>query len=92
MLPKQVCQVSIFRIFRFLIHSTAVRHMASSLGVEWGKDNIRVNVLSPGYMRTKLTDDVLSMDTVCSHLSANTHGGTDFAGPECAPLLFIYLQ
>ncbi|KAJ7172063.1 NAD-P-binding protein [Mycena filopes] len=38
----------------------AVKHMASSLAVEWAKQGVRVNVLSPGYMLTKLTRDILS--------------------------------
>ncbi|KAJ7749533.1 hypothetical protein DFH07DRAFT_553923 [Mycena maculata] len=40
----------------------AVKHMASSLAVEWAKKGVRVNVLSPGYMLTKLTKTVLSHD------------------------------
>jgi len=37
----------------------AVRHMAASLAVEWAKDGIRVNSLSPGYMLTQLTKTIL---------------------------------
>jgi len=40
----------------------AVRHMASSLAVEWAKKGVRVNSLSPGYMLTKLTRTILSHD------------------------------
>ncbi|KAJ7461529.1 NAD-P-binding protein [Mycena latifolia] len=40
----------------------AVKHMAASLAVEWAKKGVRVNVLSPGYMMTKLTKTVLSHD------------------------------
>ena len=32
----------------------AVRHLASSLGVEWAHAGIRVNCISPGYMLTAL--------------------------------------
>jgi len=38
----------------------AVKHMASSLAVEWATKGIRVNALSPGYMMTKLTRTILS--------------------------------
>ncbi|PVF99757.1 NAD(P)-binding protein [Serendipita vermifera] len=37
----------------------AVKHMASSLAVEWAKAGIRVNAISPGYMMTALTAKVL---------------------------------
>ncbi|KIM79584.1 hypothetical protein PILCRDRAFT_548997 [Piloderma croceum F 1598] len=40
----------------------AVKHMASSLAVEWAKKNVRVNVISPGYMLTKLTKTILAHD------------------------------
>ena len=42
--------------------SSAVRHMASSLAVEWATKNIRVNVISPGYMATALTRVILDRD------------------------------
>jgi D-arabinitol 2-dehydrogenase len=37
----------------------AVRHLAASLAVEWAHANIRVNVISPGYMLTALTRKIL---------------------------------
>lgn len=41
---------------------TAVKHMAGSLAVEWAKEGIRVNCLSPGYMLTPLTKKLLEED------------------------------
>ncbi|KAF9052815.1 hypothetical protein BJ165DRAFT_1443158 [Panaeolus papilionaceus] len=41
----------------------AVKHMAASLAVEWAKEGVRVNALSPGYMLTKLTRNILENDT-----------------------------
>lgn len=40
----------------------AVKHMAASLAVEWAKEGVRVNTLSPGYMSTKLTKTLLEQD------------------------------
>ncbi|KAJ3512105.1 hypothetical protein NLJ89_g3721 [Agrocybe chaxingu] len=40
----------------------AVKHMAASLAVEWAKQGVRVNTLSPGYMLTKLTRTILEKD------------------------------
>ncbi|PWW78942.1 NAD(P)-binding protein [Tuber magnatum] len=37
----------------------AVRHLASSLAVEWAPHGIRVNCISPGYMLTTLTRKIL---------------------------------
>jgi D-arabinitol 2-dehydrogenase len=37
----------------------AVRHLASSFAVEWAKHGIRVNCISPGYMLTDLTKQIL---------------------------------
>ena len=44
--------------------------MASSLAVEWAKTGVRVNVLSPGYMLTKLTKTILAHD---EELKVRTH-------------------
>jgi len=40
----------------------AVKHMAASLAVEWARDGVRVNALSPGYMLTRLTKTILEKD------------------------------
>jgi len=40
----------------------AVKHMATSLAVEWAATGVRVNSLSPGYMLTKLTKTILAGD------------------------------
>jgi len=40
----------------------AVKQMASSLAVEWAKTGVRVNALSPGYIMTKLTAEILAND------------------------------
>ncbi len=36
-----------------------VVHLTKSLAAEWAKYKIRVNAISPGYMKTKLTDQIL---------------------------------
>lgn len=38
----------------------AVHQMARSLAQEWGQHGIRVNTLSPGYIRTAMTDKLLA--------------------------------
>ncbi|KAK4330033.1 hypothetical protein RTBOTA2_005376 [Rhodotorula toruloides] len=40
----------------------AVRHLCSSLAVEWATKNIRVNCISPGYMATALTRVILDRE------------------------------
>ncbi|KAJ7578388.1 NAD-binding protein [Mycena floridula] len=40
----------------------AVKHLATSLAVEWAKTGVRVNTLSPGYMATALTKAILDKD------------------------------
>ncbi|KAJ5930904.1 hypothetical protein N7466_006397 [Penicillium verhagenii] len=37
----------------------AVRHLAASLAVEWASHDIRVNCISPGYILTALTKEIL---------------------------------
>ncbi|KAH7383775.1 hypothetical protein BKA66DRAFT_584221 [Pyrenochaeta sp. MPI-SDFR-AT-0127] len=40
----------------------AVHQMCRSLAQEWGQYGIRVNTLSPGYIRTAMTDELLTAD------------------------------
>jgi NAD(P)-dependent dehydrogenase (short-subunit alcohol dehydrogenase family) len=42
------------------VSKAGVIMMARSLATEWAPYNVRVNALSPGYMRTALTDQVLA--------------------------------
>lgn len=42
------------------VSKAGVVMMAKSLAAEWAPHNVRVNALSPGYMRTALTDQVLA--------------------------------
>ncbi|KAJ8114872.1 hypothetical protein OPT61_g3350 [Boeremia exigua] len=41
---------------------SAVHQMCRSLAQEWGQYSIRVNTLSPGYIRTDMTDELLTAD------------------------------
>jgi len=41
------------------VSKAGVKHMATSLAVEWAKNGIRVNSLAPGYMVTSLTRTIL---------------------------------
>jgi sorbose reductase len=42
------------------VSKAGVIMLAKSLATEWAPHNVRVNALSPGYMRTALTDQVLA--------------------------------
>jgi D-arabinitol 2-dehydrogenase len=45
-----------------------VIHMARSLASEWAPNKIRVNTLSPGYIATALTREILAKDTALKQL------------------------
>lgn len=40
----------------------AVHQLASSLGVEWATEGLRVNTIAPGYVKTDLTKEVIESD------------------------------
>ncbi|GIW75885.1 MAG: hypothetical protein KatS3mg104_0948 [Phycisphaerae bacterium] len=37
----------------------AVAQLARTQAVEWAKDNVQVNALAPGFIRTPLTEKIL---------------------------------
>lgn len=42
----------------------AVRHLTQTLACEWGRDGIRVNTISPGYIHTAMIDELSSKGLV----------------------------
>jgi tropinone reductase I len=48
----------------------AITHLTKNLAVEWAKDNIRVNCIAPGFIRTPLTKDLLSNESFVERAKA----------------------
>ncbi|KAG0658943.1 hypothetical protein C6P46_005563 [Rhodotorula mucilaginosa] len=69
----------------------AVRHMASSLAVEWAQKNIRVNCISPGYMATALTRVILDRDPELRDAWVNLTPMARLGEPEDLKGACIYL-
>ncbi|KAF9500817.1 NAD(P)-binding protein [Pleurotus eryngii] len=69
----------------------AVKHMASSLAIEWAKTGIRVNALSPGYMLTKLTRTVLANDSQLKETWENLTPIGRMGDPEDLAGAIVYL-
>lgn len=69
----------------------AVRHMASSLAVEWATKEIRVNVISPGYMKTALTKVILEREPVLNDTWTNLTPMGRLGEPEDLKGAVIYL-
>ncbi|GAA6017623.1 hypothetical protein JCM10207_001227 [Rhodosporidiobolus poonsookiae] len=70
----------------------AVRHMASSLAVEWATKNIRVNCISPGYMATALTRVILDRDPELRDAWVNLTPMGRIGEPEDLKGAVIYLS
>ncbi|KAK6909654.1 hypothetical protein I203_103675 [Kwoniella mangroviensis CBS 8507] len=66
---------------------TAVIHMAKSFAAEWGKLGIRVNAVSPGYIKTVMTAGIVAArpgyeeDMVNSTLLGRASTGDEYRGP-----------
>lgn len=60
----------------------AVRHLAASLAVEWAPKKIRVNCISPGYMRTALTEKILEETPSLNELWTNKIPSGEMGNPE----------
>ncbi|KDQ33339.1 hypothetical protein PLEOSDRAFT_48354 [Pleurotus ostreatus PC15] len=69
----------------------AVKHMASSLAIEWAKTGVRVNALSPGYMLTKLTRTILANDSQLKETWENLTPVGRMGDPEDLAGAIVYL-
>jgi Tropinone reductase 1 len=50
----------------------ALVQLTKSLAVEWAKDNIRVNTVAPWFIRTPLTESLLSNPDVLTRVASRT--------------------
>jgi NAD(P)-dependent dehydrogenase (short-subunit alcohol dehydrogenase family) len=53
----------------------AVVNLTRALAAEWGKNNITVNCICPGYFATELTEDTLKTESFTQYMQANVPVG-----------------
>jgi len=68
------------------ISKAALKMLGQNQAVEWGKDNIRVNTICPGYVRTKLSEALLSNEAVVKSFEKNCALGRYSTPDEMAGL------
>ena len=68
------------------ISKTALIMLGKNQAIEWGKHNIRVNTICPGYVRTKLSEALLSNEEVVKKFEANCALGRYSTPDEMAGL------
>jgi len=56
----------------YAMTKAAIIQLTKNLSTEWAKDKIRVNAVSPWYIRTPLTSGVLSKETYYNHIIRRT--------------------
>lgn len=68
------------------ISKTALIMLGKNQAIEWGRHNIRVNTICPGYVRTKLSEALLSNEEVVKKFEANCALGRYSTPDEMAGL------
>lgn len=68
------------------ISKTALLMLGKNQAIEWGKDNIRVNMICPGYVRTKLSEALLADEKAHKSLQENAALGRYSTPDEMAGL------
>ena len=63
------------------LSKAAMIMLGKNQAIEWGKHNIRVNTICPGYVRTKLTETLLVDETKNESLKQNAALGR-YATPD----------
>ncbi len=72
------------------ISKTALLMLGKNQAIEWGKDNIRVNMICPGYVRTKLSEALLADEKAHKSLQENAALGR-YATPDEMAGLAVFL-
>lgn len=68
------------------LSKTALIMLGKNQAIEWGKHNIRVNTICPGYVRTKLSEALLSNEEVVNSFENNCALGRYSTPDEIAGL------
>jgi len=74
----------------YCISKAAVMHMTRAMAKEWGKDNIRVNAISPAWVHSRLSDPFLQMPGVNDRMLSQTAIGR-FGEPDDVAAIALYL-
>ncbi len=72
------------------ISKTALIMLGKNQAIEWGKHNIRVNMICPGYVRTKLSEALLADDATKERLEKNCALGR-YATPDEMAGMAVFL-
>ena len=72
------------------LSKTALITLGQNQAIEWGRHNIRVNTICPGYVKTKLSEALLSNEEMHQSLQKNAALGR-YATPEEMAGLAVFL-
>ena len=74
----------------YSVSKAAVIMMTKSLGMELGSDNIQVNAIAPGFIKTKFSSALWTNEKLSNELIADTPAGR-IAGPDELTGIALYL-
>jgi NAD(P)-dependent dehydrogenase (short-subunit alcohol dehydrogenase family) len=74
----------------YCISKAAMIHMTRSMAREWGKYNIRVNAIAPGWVHSRLADPFLQMPGINERMLSQTVLGR-FGEPDDVAAIALYL-
>ena len=74
----------------YCISKAAVIHMTRVMAHEWGKDNIRVNAITPAWVYSRLSDPFLQLPGINDRMLSQTALGR-FGEPDDVAAIALYL-
>jgi NAD(P)-dependent dehydrogenase (short-subunit alcohol dehydrogenase family) len=74
----------------YCVSKASVNHLTHVMAAEWGKYNIRVNAIAPGWIHSRLADPYLGLPGINEKMLAKTVIG-HFGEPDDVALMALYL-
>ena len=74
----------------YCVSKAAMMHLTRVMAHEWGKDNIRVNAITPAWVHSRLADPFLQMPGVNERMLSQTVIGR-FGEPDDVAAIALYL-